>query len=489
MRCISVIVLHAFVTQMHAKEVAVHARVDNQNTMDKLADKLVDKLVHQVNDSIDKLADKLFDRTLKARAHDEADLENATLGKPGRLGISQRTLPQLSLHAPSSVLPRCNWMMVTPSKSLGHSTESMDPIEAVRRAKNLHSPLGFTSIPSHASPPHAVAERDMESALAELSPEEKEHFAALQDDVDAELLEASPSDFFELLGLDYSANASDVKRAYRRLQKLSHPDIAGHAATPLAAMLNMAYNTLLDDDRRQVYAIDVKSMKNQQGGVFDGTPVSKWAGHHHEVRAVFVDESTCIGCKSCALWAPQTFSMETKYGRARCTTQWADDEDLIMTAVQTCPVECIYFVHRSELALLEFAMKGCKREEVHIMQMGSANRGNQESPFNRANKMLHFRKEARSAQNARGSANNKASGHNEALGGAIAAAWLELPADVKNNGWPEWTIKKNSDSMSEDEEAEDEKDDKFTEYSKRDWKSLHNKWFEQVKGEGTISPF
>ena len=59
-------------------------------------------------------------------------------------------------------------------------------------------------------------------------------------DLDPDLLEAAPSDFFELLGIDDDATAKDVKVAYRRLQKIAHPDIAGEAATPLAAVLNMA---------------------------------------------------------------------------------------------------------------------------------------------------------------------------------------------------------------------------------------------------------
>jgi hypothetical protein len=40
--------------------------------------------------------------------------------------------------------------------------------------------------------------------------------------------------------------ADTVKAAYRRLQKLAHPDIAGEAATELAALLNLAYTTLSD---------------------------------------------------------------------------------------------------------------------------------------------------------------------------------------------------------------------------------------------------
>ena len=51
-----------------------------------------------------------------------------------------------------------------------------------------------------------------------------------------------------------------------------------------------------------------------------------------------------------------------------------DDEDHIKEAISSCPVDCIYFVDRSELPLLEFIMKGCKRENVAIMgRRGSGN--------------------------------------------------------------------------------------------------------------------
>ena len=32
-----------------------------------------------------------------------------------------------------------------------------------------------------------------------------------------------------------------------------------------------------------------------------------------------------------------------------------------------CPVDCISFVTRAQLALLEYVMKGCAREDIAIM--------------------------------------------------------------------------------------------------------------------------
>lgn len=43
--------------------------------------------------------------------------------------------------------------------------------------------------------------------------------------------------------------------------------------------------------------------------MYDGRPVSKWMGDESEQRAVFVDETACVGCRHCTYCAPNTFSM------------------------------------------------------------------------------------------------------------------------------------------------------------------------------------
>ena len=42
---------------------------------------------------------------------------------------------------------------------------------------------------------------------------------------------------------------------------------------------------------------------------YDGRPVSRWRGGEAEQRAVFVDETSCIGCTHCTACAPNTFFM------------------------------------------------------------------------------------------------------------------------------------------------------------------------------------
>ena len=58
---------------------------------------------------------------------------------------------------------------------------------------------------------------------------------------------------------------------------------------------------------------------------------------------------------------------EEEYGRARVKTQWGDEAEYLSEAIDLCPVDCISYVPRDQLALLEFVMKGCKREDAAIL--------------------------------------------------------------------------------------------------------------------------
>ena len=47
----------------------------------------------------------------------------------------------------------------------------------------------------------------------------------------------------------------------------------------------------------------------KDGRAYDGRSVSRWAGPEGEQRALFVDETSCIGCTHCTACAPRTFAM------------------------------------------------------------------------------------------------------------------------------------------------------------------------------------
>ena len=106
---------------------------------------------------------------------------------------------------------------------------------------------------------------------------------------------AAPSSFYELLGVDSTAEPSEIKQAYRALQRIAHPDIAGERANVLATLLNSAIATLSDPAARQRYDADLHQFQTRQD-TFDGQPVSSWHGGAGEDKAAFVDEVNCIGC-------------------------------------------------------------------------------------------------------------------------------------------------------------------------------------------------
>ena len=66
-------------------------------------------------------------------------------------------------------------------------------------------------------------------------------------------------------------------------------------------------------------------------------------------KAVWVDESICIGCRYCAHVATNTFVIEPHLGRSRAIRQDGDSSQLIEEAIGTCPVNCIHWVPFEQL--------------------------------------------------------------------------------------------------------------------------------------------
>ena len=70
-------------------------------------------------------------------------------------------------------------------------------------------------------------------------------------------------------------------------------------------------------------------------------------------KAVWVDESRCIGCRYCAHVATNTFIVDDDYGRSRAIRQDGDSLETVQEAIDTCPVDCIHWVKFEDLADLE----------------------------------------------------------------------------------------------------------------------------------------
>ena len=68
----------------------------------------------------------------------------------------------------------------------------------------------------------------------------------------------APLSHYELLGLDPSSPAAEIKKAYRQLALKWHPDKAKSGpertqASEMFKLINEAYAVLSDDERRQLY--------------------------------------------------------------------------------------------------------------------------------------------------------------------------------------------------------------------------------------------
>ena len=64
--------------------------------------------------------------------------------------------------------------------------------------------------------------------------------------------------YYEILGVDNTATADDIKRAYRKLASQHHPDKGGDKAK--FQEIQKAYNTLADDATRQQYDMERNGM-------------------------------------------------------------------------------------------------------------------------------------------------------------------------------------------------------------------------------------
>ena len=161
----------------------------------------------------------------------------------------------------------------------------------------------------------------------------------------------------------------------------------------MCILLNDAYELLSDPKSRESYDYDLELAKMDDG--YTGKPLSKWSKRHlkeGETRAVYVDESACIGCKQCVWAASATFRMEDDYGRSRVFAQWLNSEDDIQCAIDSCPVDCIHWVHKDELPALEFVTQRMVKQSVGIM-MGTGEGGGQRGtdPFAEAKAFLKQR--------------------------------------------------------------------------------------------------
>lgn len=199
---------------------------------------------------------------------------------------------------------------------------------------------------------------------------------------------SAPANLYELLGVDGSSTDAEIKKAYYKMQKICHPDVAGPEGEEMCILLNDAYDVLSNPQAREAYneqlALTLSSSESLAGvevsadlgptwqwspkihrrkPQWSGMPRSrsKWerlapedrGQKHYQQKFVFVNEFECIACRNCCEVAPQSFCIDIESGRARAHTQWGNSEEYLDYAVTACPVDCISWVSREELQVLE----------------------------------------------------------------------------------------------------------------------------------------
>uniref|UniRef100_A0A7S4PWN4 J domain-containing protein n=1 Tax=Alexandrium monilatum TaxID=311494 RepID=A0A7S4PWN4_9DINO len=245
-----------------------------------------------------------------------------------------------------------------------------------------------------------------------------------------------PDDLYQLLQVPAAADQGTIKRAYYKMQKICHPDVAGPEGEEMCILLNDAYDVLSDTTTRTAYdeqlhrskssaiekvevATDLgptwqwQPKKHGSAPIWRGAPRSRsrWdrvkpqdrGEKHQDQKFVYVDEWQCISCRNCCDIAPQSFCIDAEHGRARVYTQWGNSEEYLDYAVAACPVDCIYWVSREELQALEhvtaekmFDLAGSLPCSMSVMNGMFV--GNLEDPFHLAQRFVKRQEEQKRRQ-------------------------------------------------------------------------------------------
>ncbi|MBP3223493.1 MAG: molecular chaperone DnaJ [Actinomycetaceae bacterium] len=77
-------------------------------------------------------------------------------------------------------------------------------------------------------------------------------------------------DYYEILGVSRDASAADIKKAYRKLARTLHPDVAGADKAEEFKAVNEAYDVLGDEEKRRMYDMGGRSAFQSGGSPFGG---------------------------------------------------------------------------------------------------------------------------------------------------------------------------------------------------------------------------
>ena len=146
-------------------------------------------------------------------------------------------------------------------------------------------------------------------------------------------------DYYKILGIKTNASQTEIKSAYRKLARKSHPDVNhGSEAARQFALLSKAYHTLIDPQERAYYDEQLKAQKNRSYSILDSNNPhakrarnlavqAKWDRVVDEVlerdrqenrerqRAVFTTVSLFLSTFFLAMLRPQLWQVFSTMGR------------------------------------------------------------------------------------------------------------------------------------------------------------------------------
>ena len=119
-------------------------------------------------------------------------------------------------------------------------------------------------------------------------------------------------------------------------------------------------NLDLSDDPKKELSKDNKSNSTAAFDQFlDSDRISGFEpvlGGELREKAIWVDESNCIGCQYCVHVANNTFIVDEDLGRARVIRQNGDTLETVQEAMDTCPVDCMHWVEFEDLERLDASL-------------------------------------------------------------------------------------------------------------------------------------
>jgi len=74
------------------------------------------------------------------------------------------------------------------------------------------------------------------------------------------------ADYYSTLGVSRNASQDEIKRAYRKLARTYHPDVAGPDAADKFKDVTVAYEVLSNEEKRKLYDVGGEAAVNGQGG-------------------------------------------------------------------------------------------------------------------------------------------------------------------------------------------------------------------------------